>query len=415
MKNYIILIIVVAVIYSCSGDIYDNIDGLVDSETVYPPAYNQDSVIAKMGDQRIEIDLLNGRRLSAAQMSKLMPKSKKTVITYLDRELVIDSVCSWVNVTGLTVARTYHFKIYTEDSYGNRSVPVSISAKPFTVADRESLKVIASVSASSTLGIVACGASDAYTFCDMRYSYTDNDNHLQSGETDDRSLILSNLTPGTANQVKVSYHLLPLNAIDTIWLDDVVTVQTMTQQAFDDYINNTRPFPAVAFTHGGVNYPYYEHILSAAAPFAIMGGDFDIGGQGVAFNKQTNSNSGGYRIAGGDNIDRVAIGNYDGRKAVEGSSFGDWQVYTLDVRDAGEYKIEIRYSNGMGVPSLESITVDALDFWGTLSLPVTGGWTRIVDFEIGTVNLSVGKHKLKFSFIGGANAVVLTELKFTKL
>jgi hypothetical protein len=400
--------------YSCNGDIYDNIDQLVDSETVYPPAYNQDSVVAKMGDQRIEIDLLNGRRLSAAQMSKLMPKAKQTVVTYLDQELVIDSVCSWVNITGLTVARTYHFKIYTEDSYGNRSVPVNVSAKPFTTADSESLKVIASVSASSTLGIVACGESDAYTFCDMRYNYTDNDNHPQSGKTNERSLILSNLTPGAANQVNISYHLLPLNAIDTIWLNDVVIVQTMTQQAFDDYINNTQPFPVAAFTHGGVNYPYYKHILSAAAPFAMMGADFDIGGQGVAFNKQNNSNSGGYRIAGGDNIDRVAIGNYEGKKAVEGSSFGDWQVYTLEVQDAGEYKIEIRYSNGMSVPSLEACTVDALDFWGTLSLRVTGGWNNFISFEIGTVNLSVGKHKLKFSFIGGANAVVLSELKFTK-
>jgi hypothetical protein len=163
MKRYIILIIVVAAMYSCNGDIFNNIDKLVDSETVYPAAYNELYTIARSGDERVEIDLYSSR-LPASQMSKLMPKAKYTVVEYLDQRLVIDSVCSWVNVTNLTIARTYHFKIYTEDMYGNKSVPVEISGKPFTSADKEALVITATVSASSTLGIVNCETSDIFTF-----------------------------------------------------------------------------------------------------------------------------------------------------------------------------------------------------------------------------------------------------------
>jgi hypothetical protein len=208
--------------------------------------------------------------------------------------------------------------------------------------------------------------------------------------------------PGTSHQVSISYYVLPNDAIDTIWIDDNLTVKTMTQQTFDDYINNTEPFPKGS-----------QHILSAAAPCWVHGADFDIGGDGLAFNKQASPYGGGaYRANGGDPVDRVSL-YFTGGNGIASSSFGDWQAYTVEVQDPGEYKIEINYSLA-AASSLAICTVDALNFFGTISLANTNNWAVFRDWEVGTINLSAGKHKLRWTFTGGASVHAFMGFRFTK-
>ncbi|GHT21142.1 hypothetical protein FACS189430_00720 [Bacteroidia bacterium] len=405
MKRYIILIGMVAAMYSCSNDIYDNIKEMVDSGTVYPAAYKQQDVIARAGDERVEIDLYSSR-LPASEMARLMPKAKKTVVEYGDVRLVIDSVCSWVNVTNLTVPNTYHFVIYTENEWGDKSIPVEARQTPFTSADREALIFTSSATASVTTGVVnIASAPELYTICSVRYSYTDGDNVKQSGETQERSFILSNLKSG-ASIVNLSCHLLPLGAIDTIWVDNHVEVKTMTQAAFDNYLNETEPFPAGA-----------RHILSAAAPLTLLGADFDYGGNGKGWFKNGRYNVGSaYRRDNGDLDCLVGFGHGGPTypNDISAAQPGDWLAYTIEVQDPGEYSIEVLYSTAV-TNFKYTLTFDLLDFGGINPAPWTGGdWMISNWITYNTpVYLSAGKHKMKFTMVD--NLCGLHYFRFTKL
>ncbi|GHT66574.1 hypothetical protein AGMMS50239_28260 [Bacteroidia bacterium] len=409
MKKYklqIILVVAVAAMYSCNGDIYDNINEMVDSGTVYPAAYKQQYVIARSGTERVEIDL-DSIRLSASEMARRMPKAKKTVVEYGDVRLVIDSVCSWVNVTNLTVPNTYRFVIYTENEWGDKSIPVEVRQKPFTSADREALVFTSSATASVSTGIVnITPAPELYTLYSVRYSYTDRDDVKQSGETKGLNFILNNLKSGASTVTNVSCQLLPIGAIDTVWLDGNVELKTMTQAAFDNYLNETEPFPRG--TH---------HILSAAAPLTLLAADFDYGGNGKAWFKNGRYMSGSaYRRDNGDSDCLVGFG-YGGPSYpndIQSAQPGDWLAYTIEVQDPGEYNIECQYATAV-TNSKAIVTFDALDYTGAIPLPYSGSdWKISLWANLGTpVYLDAGKHKVKFTMVD--RECGLHYLRFTKV
>ncbi|GHT23177.1 hypothetical protein FACS189430_06040 [Bacteroidia bacterium] len=407
MKRYIILIGIVVAMYSCNDDIYNNITEMVDSEKIYPTGYNQQNVVARSGENRVEIDLY-GSRLNAAEMAKIMPKAKKTVVEYGDVQLVIDSVCSWVNVTNLTVPNSYRFVIYTENEWGDKSIPVTVHQKPFTSVDRDALLFTASSTASATVSLIVCGtAPDLYTFFGASYSYTDKDNIPRSGQTKDSKFILTNLSPGASTTVNIACHLLPIGAIDTVWVNGAVTVKTITQQAFDDYINNTTPFPAGS-----------QHILTAAAPYYLPAADFDMGGEGFGFHKvgATTEGDRNYRADGGDPVWKVELyTGVAGAYAVAWIDNEDWVIYTIEVQDPGEYKVELNYTGGDN-SNTNTCTFDLMDFFGTIRLPstpATSAWTQSEYRNLGTVNLTAGKHKMKWTFFGGNPGPI--GFRFTKI
>ncbi|MDR0843725.1 MAG: hypothetical protein LBN71_00750 [Tannerella sp.] len=387
MKRYIILIIVVAAMYSCTGDIYDNIKELANSETVYPIGYKQEDIVARMGNKRVEIDLYSSR-LKASEMAKLLPKAKKTVVEYGANRLVFDSVCSWVNIPDLIVPNTYRFTISTEDEYGNKSIPVEARQKPFTSADLEALFFTSSYSASTSMAIVVIGsAPDLYQITDIRYSYTDKDNVLHNEQTENSRFFLTNLPTGQTTQINVDFYILPTSAIDTLVISSLVEITTITQQAFDDYINVTRPFNGV------------PHIVSAAAPCIINGADYDLGGRGIAFFKQ---NLGGndfpnYRPNGGDVNMAYGLSQCEGFLGFGWVTAGDWYYWTVEVQDPGEYQISY-FQGGTSNTSTAFLTIDEFDFFGTIKVPNTTSYIGPVWSDTPSVKLSAGKHKLKWIY-----------------
>jgi hypothetical protein len=405
MKRYIILIIVVAALCSCDKDIYDNIKEMVNSEKVYPVGYKQEDVRARSGDERVEIDLYSSR-LSAAEMAELLPQAKRTVVEYNNTTIVFDSVYSWVNIPNLTIASTYHFIIYTENEWGDRSIPVDIRQKPFTSADKAGLAFTTSVSAVVNVGIVNIAlAPDAYTYCGLQYSYTDKDNVLQQGSSNKSMFFVNNLPSEATTPVSVSCYLLPKDALDTIWVNSNVSVRTTSQQAFDDYLNETTPFPTGA-----------HHYLTAAAPCYIRAADFDLGGEGKGYHEGNNhgTEDANYRNTGGDIGCQVGIWRtVPGCYGITWCDVGDWAVYTLEVQDPGEYTITFsnfgNESNGNAY-----FTIDLLNYWGTVRFPVApASWAEAAYTVLGSVYLTAGPHKLKWYLESGN--VGFLGFEFTKV
>src|SRR5690606_16990893 len=135
MMYRIIYIVVLAGTFlsACSG-MYDSLEEY-SGEVVYPAKY--DTIVGRIGYERVEIDLMKAGRIPSNRIK--LGKAKKTVVEYDDQRIVIDSLVSWVNLTGLTQPKLYRFQVYTIDEFDNKSVPHEIALIPYTAGDIEAL------------------------------------------------------------------------------------------------------------------------------------------------------------------------------------------------------------------------------------------------------------------------------------
>ena len=216
----LVLLLAVA---SCN-DMYDNIKEYSLEEKVYPAKF--DTIFASIGFNRVELDLNKAGRIPASQIK--LGKAKKTVVTWDDGKgrLEIDSICSWVNVTGLTESRLYRFSVYTEDQYGDRSVPLEIAVTPYTEADLQKLALtpprLTESTSSALLEWQDHLSSAYYTMYDYTYEYLDKDNvsHMGEGNSDLPSFFVENVQQGQSVIVNIFNRILPIvdkkNLLDTV-------------------------------------------------------------------------------------------------------------------------------------------------------------------------------------------------------
>jgi hypothetical protein len=189
---YFISIVLVSALYSCSGQ-YDNIEQYATDETIYVGKFSDNPYIS-VGYKRLEIELFGDSVGRALADDLYLGKAKKTIVEYEEedglRRIERDSVCSWVNITGLTTPKTYIFTIYAEDEHGNRSISVEALGKPFTDADMEGIafpmpRVIPSPTTVEFAweNEVSEGlSSPLFKFVELIYSYDDVDGNIISGK-----------------------------------------------------------------------------------------------------------------------------------------------------------------------------------------------------------------------------------------
>jgi hypothetical protein len=223
-------------------DVYDNIKEFPMKEIVYPARF--DSIYGHTGYERVEIDLGKAGRIPSEQMK--MGKAKKTVVEFnqngADTTVVIDSVCSWVNIRGLTQPNVYRFVIYSTDEFDNRSTPTEIALTPYTSVDRDALNLPAPNMVQSTSSVNVQWksplSSDLYDMYSYSYSYTDRTGTVRtgSGDGDDPSFVVQNIQRETPVIVEMKSRIVPkVNRnpiLDTIDWTSPITV----------LINGTKPF-----------------------------------------------------------------------------------------------------------------------------------------------------------------------------
>ena len=226
MKRLIYLFLAVVSIWyvSCKDQFYNIKD--YSGEVIYPACF--DTIVGFIGYERVEIDLLKVGRLPSSKLK--LGKATKTVIEYDGKvQKVIDSVCSWVNITGLTDSKLYRFNIYTEDDFGNQSVPQEIALIPFTSIDRDLLGIASPKLSVSTQEIIAEWpnglSSVAMRFQDLSYSYVDKDGKTHGEDTDETWFRCKNLESGQKVQLKMDYRVIPI--VDDEPILDVVTVSKL--------------------------------------------------------------------------------------------------------------------------------------------------------------------------------------------
>jgi hypothetical protein len=244
---YVLTFISVLALCSCSGQ-YDNIDNYATEETVYVGKYT-DMPYIRIGYQRVEIELLGLEVGRISPDNIYLGKAKRTVVEYEEGDVLfrqtIDSVCSWVNVTGLTTPKTYIFNIYAEDANGNRSVPVEVLGKPFTRADLDGLDfplpyVIPSPSTLDFRWVDDSGLSSAlFRFSGLIYSYTNGNGEFISDTLSARETLRFSITGLNIDEIvpiTVRCRIIPMvngkQIMDTVTMDRVFEVKTVSLEEY---------------------------------------------------------------------------------------------------------------------------------------------------------------------------------------
>ncbi|MDR2086615.1 MAG: DUF4998 domain-containing protein [Dysgonamonadaceae bacterium] len=241
MKKTIYLVwLAIIIAGSACSDMFDNVKEFAPKETVYSGKF--DYANATIGYERVEIDLLEAGRIptSAVQLGK----ARKTRIEYDDKVIIIDSVRSWLNITGLKQSRLYKFKIYTLDEHGNKSVPVEVSTIPFTIDDVQALTVATPriISSPWVAGIDWPDGltSTMFDFIGLSYSYLDKNGKTVTGSYtgDSVKFQIENQQAEANVNVSVKYKIIPRKdgkpILDTLEIEKPFTFSLPTVEKYKE-------------------------------------------------------------------------------------------------------------------------------------------------------------------------------------
>ena len=212
----LLLTLIVAISFSCRH-IYDNVEEYAPGVIIY--ADKLDGIInVHVGYERVEIDLMKAGRIPSSMIR--MGKAKKTVIECEDftepgNRRVFDSVCSWVNITGLTQLKDYHITIYTEDEHGNRSIPLKTAVRPYTAENLNTIEIVAPSIIESTEAVMlewkGTISAQTHTVYRYAYSYPDRDGVPRTGKDDGDVpvILLENIEKGKDVTLTLTCRMIP--------------------------------------------------------------------------------------------------------------------------------------------------------------------------------------------------------------
>lgn len=207
-----------------------------EGEVVYPARF--DTIIGFIGYERVEIDLMKVGRIPSSSIK--MGKAKKTIVEYDNQVMTIDSLVSWVNITGLTSPKLYRFKVYSIDEFGNKSVPQEIALIPYTASDVASLQVAAPramLSPSAAVVDWPKGISSVLlNYVGLTFEYTDKDGVVRKGVRGaDSRIFLGNVAAGQSVTVKMGYNIVPkvsnVPILDTILFNSNLVLNMPTSSS----------------------------------------------------------------------------------------------------------------------------------------------------------------------------------------
>ncbi len=137
-------------------------------------------------------------------------------------------------------------------------------------------------------------------------------------------------------------------------------------------------------------------------PGTLMAGNYDLfeggNGQGVCYNDNTQKNEGDFRT--NEYVDASA-------HATEGNvlthiAAGEWLNYTVDVKQAGVYNLQIRYASGNtagGGPF--TLSLDGQQIGQPIAVGSSGNWNTFTSKTIENLALKSGKQTLRLFFNNG--------------
>ncbi|MDD5688274.1 MAG: carbohydrate-binding protein [Elusimicrobia bacterium] len=141
----------------------------------------------------------------------------------------------------------------------------------------------------------------------------------------------------------------------------------------------------------GITTPYKG--IPFQIPCKIEVEDYDNGGQGVAYYDTTSGDSGNaYRTT--EDVDVEPCSDASGGYDIGWVYANEWLKYTVNVKTAGTYTIEVRVGCG-GSGGNFHVEFDDVDKTGPITVPNTGGFQIWQTIKKTGVSLTPGKHIMK--------------------
>ncbi|MBL9171554.1 MAG: carbohydrate-binding protein [Verrucomicrobiales bacterium] len=164
--------------------------------------------------------------------------------------------------------------------------------------------------------------------------------------------------------------------------------------------------------HNG-SRPYKSLVI----PGMIELEDFNEGGEGVAYHDKEPENLEKklppYRDTGVDLEWREAA---SGKFNLGWTRPGEWLVYTVDVKSAGTYRIDMHVAC-QGPGGQLHLEFNGVDRSGPIKIPDTGGWQNLKPFSVDGIKLVAGRQTMKVVMdVGGESGSIgdIDYLKFIK-
>ena len=140
--------------------------------------------------------------------------------------------------------------------------------------------------------------------------------------------------------------------------------------------------------------------IGRTGPTRIEAENFDEGGEGVGYHETTAQNLGGaYRE---EAVDITATGDAGGGHTVGWIAAGEWLEYTIQVEEAGTYRLRARTARGDSRNRTVRFLIGGVDRTGNLVVPATGNWESYTTVESGTFELAAGTQILRADMISAA-------------
>ena len=147
----------------------------------------------------------------------------------------------------------------------------------------------------------------------------------------------------------------------------------------------------------GLGCPQAPFLMTATEiPGTIELENFDIGGQGVAYNDTDPVNNGGaYRASEGVDLEGTTDTGFGYNVGFVQN--GEWLEYTVDVTP-GNWDVELRVASNEDGGSLQ-LELDGVDITGPISFPGTGGWQNWTTVTVEDIPFPGGVQTLRVQML----------------
>lgn len=178
------------------------------------------------------------------------------------------------------------------------------------------------------------------------------------------------------------------------WTGMAAGTYSITAKATDDKGATTTSSAILVSVNPGSNQSPYNGI-AWSIPGTIEAENYDLGGQGIAFNELTTANQGGaYRA---EAVDVESNTDNGGGYNVGYVLTGEWLEYTVNVSATGTYKLDVRVAAITSGKTFH-IEMNGVNVSGTITVPNTQGWDSWQTVSINNVSLVAGQQIMRVVF-----------------
>jgi GH35 family endo-1,4-beta-xylanase len=148
-------------------------------------------------------------------------------------------------------------------------------------------------------------------------------------------------------------------------------------------------------------------------PGVIEAEEFDLGGNGFAYNDDSDGSETGVSFRDTEDVDIEECSDDGGGYNIGWFTAGEWLEYTVDVEASGPYDLDIRVAcdaNGRTA----NFEMDGVSIAFNVAIPNTGGWQAWTTVTVQNISLSEGEHILKIS-LGDQDYINLNYVEFRSM